>query len=432
MNTINIAGHNVAVAMTWRLLTGMASTQAEIRTIAREVGAKYGILVSSDTVSVVGLSREKSTAACGAAWLAAALGNDDSILIERVGMRDYWVCTLSEGAPLPGHDMVIEGEEAMREKVAEILRSGSYRIYSSIPDLPFEITSPKGFAELVTATPVIRIRQVAGVNLKLAGVSTLVLLLAIGYFVGDNLWQERKRKLARDEVALATAQREAAARQNEEQVRREAIEDARTAIINEILSQPAATAALAAWRNTIHSMPVYPAGWTLVSAECSASRCSARYERGPLGTMESFRVAAAEHRLSDYSLEPDSATISLPSAEVPRREANTDSLPGDTFFETLTTRMQGLRLAKINGTPTRAEAKPIALPGPPGEKPVMITDIPWKRGALQVSGTSLFGAWDMGDYLADPNIAVTRMSVEFRTGAWQIHSIYASRQGAKQ
>ena len=426
MSVIQINGQDIAVAMSWRALLGVASERTEVASIAKEIGALYGVTVSNDSIAVVGFTDSKKKAASGGAWLAAAMPGENVILVEEIEQDVYWMCVLRDGAPMAGHDIICKGISELRFRLKDGLEGGNSRVYSLVENLhPEQIL--KGFQQLVHGTPPVMVTQIAGISRSKLLLGVAILGLIVVWYVGDKLWQDQKRRVAQNEMARIAALNQENDRANHDRARQDALAQSQREVETTILAQSSPKDVVSQWREVIYFMPGYPAGWKLSRINCNLMVCQFVYMRTPLGTMELFHSFAAGQAWKDIQMAPDLATVSIAITLPNKRAGNVGSLPDTRFYESLVSRLQRIALTGVTFTLGKAEVKPVTYQPSKDEKAVTISDIPWKTGVFTVNGKQLFELMDLTFYINDPNVAFIRADLDLAQQTWKVDGVYVSK-----
>ncbi|MFK4705829.1 hypothetical protein ABIC83_002668 [Roseateles asaccharophilus] len=429
----------VAVGLDWRALDGSTSQRKEIATLVKSEGVKFGCVIDDEDagITIVGLDHDQSEGqACGAAWLAAAVGRIPAILVEPISDTHLWICAVRAGMPVQGLDVIVEVADLHARLHDFQLQNTDAKIISSLDSLDVAYgdgVSPESFAELVANVAAPKVVRISGVNPKLVGVVGLALVAVACWYGYDVYTTQQVQAQARARLAQLNSDQARDAAAAQEKARQVFLAQAESVIRKAVLEQPGVDAVVSSVFAEVDSKPLTLGSWSLVSFDCDSRVCHINWKRLPGSTMLIFMKAAEAKGWIVERVSGNDAVTGHPVSPEPR-SLGVDRLDEVApFLAALESRLQEASALNLRYEVSKPEtidkmmnlppADPKAGPaGQPAQQP-----LPYRVGTVKVQGTKLFELRELPNFIAHPGLGVKRISFDVKSGEWILEMNYATR-----
>lgn len=433
---IQIGGKKVVVGLSWHALIGRSNEQRELDEICAKHETRFGIVLTHDEVSMVGLSKSPLRGISGAGMVAAGAKGRSLVLLEAVGDDRIWLCAVRNGSPQPGFDVVVHPDK-VPELLAQLSEIAEFKVVSSAFE---DVDESSDYAALTSGIKPLMVRQLVGVSsaVKLAGVGVLLVLgLGIG---GWSLMQQMERQRALDALAMINQAQAESQRREAEAHRLAAVAAAEAAVATRVTALPAPLDQVTNWLGSFDEAPSAVKGWKMAQVKCSSAECQIFWSRTPIGTTSDFIAHAVNSgwRVTSSEFDKITTVVANPSGPAVARNGSARDVPSaETAVPELMTTLQRLSLVGVQSlvkqaspvtSPAQAGAQ--AAPPPPAGASAanaLAAASPWKVGALNLSGHRFFELREAAEFINYPNVSIASMTINFENQTWNMEGTYAVR-----
>jgi hypothetical protein len=263
----------------------MSKARARACRVVRPVGGKFWL----------GLYDAPIRGKVFSAALAIGKAEPNAVVAERVSDTHSWLCSIQDGLPVVGYDLLVPNEEARdlaSQWTASFTKSG---FIGDLPGAKCQVASLLDEFEQLVSAKSVPSKDVAAMRLQKQGVSLssiagIVALgcLVIGLYAGWGYWQRLRQSSAAQQMSLSAAAQQAinaekvaADRKRRTQEFQAQVVAARSELQRAESSSP--TPLWRAWTDVRRSLPISSYGYSPVSLNCGTAECQVEWQG--LGTL---------------------------------------------------------------------------------------------------------------------------------------------------
>lgn len=418
---IKIGVHSVAVGCDWVSPSSGNSTTKEIASIAKSKGSNFGAVLKTESFDVVGIhSSEGKGLPSGAAWLSQNCMGQHVILIE--GIEDEpnksWLCILNNGSPVL--DVVCENVE-LDELIRTSKYHDDYKVYSKT--YYYEGAESLSFLDLIKEEDKPQlIRQIRGIDPKLAIIGVAIVVVFGGGFGGYAFYTNHKKEQARLQAIRASSLQEEQRRIETERIKASNAQKTEQYLKSEVLDQAVASEQIRLWMETIERLPLNVGGWVPSNAKCSVSSCDVKYSRKKYGTISDF-ISESQAKgwvISEWT--NDECTIRFDLSSVNRSGNIQEIASNNDFLPIFVSGFQRLQMIGLQFDVVR----PVDLVVPdiePLPPEVEVKNV-HKIGTFTFKGDSLAYLGDLSGFVNFKNVAISQFTADLIKYNWVLEGKY--------
>lgn len=419
---LTIGDHKVAIGLSWKASPSGQLSSKEVSILSKAAGLNFGAIMKNE--SIVGFcSSESKGLPSGAAWLASGTQESNFVLIEEIpdDPSISWLCIIRQNTPVL--DIVCKNTE-INAYIEEWVVSGKPNVFTRV--FFYEGARTASFLDLVgNSKPQYFVKQVTGIDPKLAiGLGALLVVGTVG-FIGNHLYSEYKKEKARKDQMQAASMKDEQLRLEIERVKRDNQLKIEGALKTNYVEDASLKDRINAWMDSVGEFPLHVAGWVPKRAECNKKECTFFYGREISGTVNSFLESAEKNRWTVSKWTPEECSLILNLSSSNRRANISNIREKDPFLKDFISNMQKMAVAGLKFDVRESSNLKIEIEAYPDGS---FDPINWEEGEFMVSGSSLAEPRGVSEYIGYDNLTAEAFTVNFDTLAWSIKGKYVVKK----